>query len=140
MVRYDDVDAQVLSQADALRGADEATVAAEVDRLKALAEQIPDERDRRLALIRAAKLPELINGAPAPTSPEFARASMLLAQVLGNKGSAADQIAHAERVKTEIAELSRQAPPRESRTILRLNSTLKRLIERRRREAADDGS
>ena len=32
MVRYDDVDAQVLSQADALRGADEATVAAEVDR------------------------------------------------------------------------------------------------------------
>ena len=140
MVQYDDVDKQVLALADSLQGADVATVAAEVARLKALAEQIGNERDRRLATIRAEKLPELINGAPSPSSPEFSRASMLLAQVLADKGSAAEQIAHAERVTTEIGELARQAPPREFRTILRLNSTLKRLIDRRRREAADNES
>lgn len=140
MVDYDDVDAQVLALADSLQGADEATVAAEVDRLKALAEQITDDRSRELAVIRAGKLPELISGPQPGTSPQYWRASTLLAQVLSDHGSAADQIAHAERVKAEIGELARQAPRRESMTILRMNSTLMRLIERRRRESQDGGS
>lgn len=137
---FEAFDAQLLELADSLQGADEATVAAEVVRMKALAEQIADDRSRRLALIRAAKLPEFVNGAQPGTSPQFERASTLVAQVLGGKGSPADRIAHAERVKSEIAALSQQAPPRESMTILRMNSTLVRLIERLRNQGPDGGA
>lgn len=129
---YEAFDAQLLELADSLRGADESTVAAEIVRLKALAGQIADERSRRLALIRAEKLPEFISGPKPGTSPEYLRASTLLGQALADKGSPLERIAHAERAKTEIAALSRQAPRRESMTILRMNSTLVRLIERLR--------
>ncbi|MFD7160247.1 hypothetical protein ACFV9C_37050 [Kribbella sp. NPDC059898] len=138
MVDYDAVNAQVKSLAESLRGADDATVSAEMERLERLAEQIADEASRTMALIRVRKLPELINGPKAPTSPEFWRASTLLAQVLVDKGTPAERIAHAERVKREIGELSRQAPVRESMTVLRLNSTLARLIERLRQQSPDD--
>lgn len=137
---FETFDDQLIELADSLRGADEATVAAETERMTALAEQLPDERDRRLALIRVGKLPELIHGPQAPTSPEFARASSLLAQVLREQGTAAERIAHAQRVKSEIAELSKQAPPRESRTILRLNSTIVRWIERLQKDLPDNES
>jgi hypothetical protein len=136
VVQYDDVEKQLLALADSLRGADEATVAAEVARLTALAEQIEDGRSRRLAVIRAGKLPELVNGAQPGGSPQFERASTLVAQVLGSKGSPAERIAHAERAKAEIAVLSEQAPVRESMTIRRMNSTLVRLIERVRTEGS----
>ncbi|MFD3403488.1 hypothetical protein ACFWUU_22580 [Kribbella sp. NPDC058693] len=135
---YEAFDAQLLELADSLRGADEPTVAAEIVRLKALAGQIADERSRRLALIRAEKLPEFISGPKPGTSPQYLRASTLLGQALADKGSPLERIAHAERVKTEIAALSRQAPRRESMTILRMNSSLVRLIERLR--DGSDGS
>lgn len=136
---FDDFDAQLLELADSLEGADEATIAGEIVRLKALAAQIPDERSRRLALIRAEKLPEFVNGAQPGRSPQFERASTLVAQVLVDKGSPAERIAHAERAKAEIAALSEQAPARESMTILRMNSTLVRLIERVRNDGSGGG-
>jgi hypothetical protein len=139
MVEYDDVDAQVMALADSLQGADEATIAAEVARLKALAEQIADERSRQLALIRVQKLPDLIRGPQPGTSSEYWRAARLVTQVVNNKGTRAEQIDHAERAIREIGDLARQAPQREFRTILRMNSTLKRLIQRRRREGLDSG-
>jgi hypothetical protein len=133
-VDFDAFDAQLLELAGSLRGADEARVAVEVVRMKALAEQIADDRYRQLALVRAEKLPEFVNGAQPGTSPQFERASTLVAQVLVDKGSPVERIAHAERAKAEIAALSKQAPPRESMTILRMNSTLVRLIERLRND------
>jgi hypothetical protein len=139
-VDYDAFDAELLELADSLQGADESTVAAEVARMKALAEQITDERSRGHALIRAAKLPELITGPRPGTSPQYQRASALVAQVLIDESSPAERIAHAERAKTEIAELSRQAPRRESMTILRMNSSLVRFIERLRDDGLGSGS
>ena len=139
-VDFDTFDAQLLELADRLAGADEATVAAEIVRLKGLAEQIPDERLRRLALIRVDKLPELIRGPQPGTSPQYWRAASLVTQVINHKGTPAEQIEQAERAVTEIGTLARSAPEREFRTILRMNSTLKRLIERRRRENPDLGS
>jgi hypothetical protein len=139
-VDFDAFDAQLLELADTLEGADDARVAAEIVRLKALAAQIPDERLRRLALIRVEKLPEFISGARPGTSPQYQRASTVLGRVFADKRSPAERIAHAERAKTEIATLSRQAPPRESMTILRMNSSLARLIERLRSEGQDGGS
>jgi hypothetical protein len=129
-VDFETFDARLLELADALQGADEATVAAEIDRLTVLAQQVEDERSRRLALIRVQKLPELINGPRPGSSPQFRRASTLVAQVISGTGTPAERIAHAERAKAEIAELSAQAPPRESMTILRMNSALVRLVDR----------
>ncbi|TCC10391.1 hypothetical protein [Kribbella soli] len=137
---FETFDARLLELADSLQGADETTVAAEAVRMKASAEQIADERSRRLALIRVQKLPEFISGPKPGTSPEYWRAAGLLAQVVNDKGSAADRIAHAERAKSEIAALSKRAPARESMTILKMNSTLVRLIERLRSEGVEGGS
>lgn len=139
-VDFEAFDAQLLELADGLVGADDATVAAEIVRLKGLAEQIPDERLRRLALIRVEKLPEFINGPQPGSSSEYWRAAGLVTQVINDKGTPTEQIAHAERAITEIGALARQAPRPEFRTILRMNSTLKRLIERRRREGPDSGT
>ncbi|MGW6200642.1 hypothetical protein ACWF0M_31155 [Kribbella sp. NPDC055110] len=140
MVDFDAVDGQIRELSASLRGADEAAVSAEVERLKALAEQIADERSRRLALIRVEKLPALIRGPQPGTSPQYWRAASVVAQAISDKGSAGERIAHAERAKAEVAELSRQAPRRESMTILRMNSSLVRLIQRLRLEGADGGS
>jgi hypothetical protein len=71
-------------------------------------------------------------GAQPGASPQYWQAARLVTQVVNDKGSAADRIAHAERAKSEIAALSKQAPVRESLTILRMNSTLVRLVERLR--------
>ena len=60
--------------------------------------------------------------------------------MVNNKGTRDEQIDHAERAIREIGDLARQAPQREFRTILRMNSTLKRLIQRRRREGLDGGA
>ncbi|WP_427889259.1 hypothetical protein ACQHIV_38480 [Kribbella sp. GL6] len=139
-VDFETFDAQLLELADSLQGADETTVAAEAVRMKALAEQIEDEQSRRLALIRAEKLPEFVRGPQPGTSPQYWRAASLVTQVINDKGTPAEQIDHAQRAVAEIGTLARAAPEREFRTILRMNSTLKRLIERRRRENPDLGS
>ncbi|MEU8221855.1 hypothetical protein [Kribbella sp. NPDC048915] len=136
-VGYDEVKEQVRRLAESLQGADEATITAEVERLEGLAEQIPDERSRALALIRVRKLPDLVRGPQPGNSPQYRRAANLVTQVVNDQGTPAEQVEHAERAITEIGELARQAPQRERGTILRMNSTLKRLIERRRRESAD---
>jgi hypothetical protein len=82
-----------------------------------------------------------LSGGPKPgTSPEYWRAASLVTEVVNGKGSPAERIAHAERAKAEIAALSRQAPRRESMTILRMNSGLVRLIERLRSAGRDGGS
>jgi hypothetical protein len=139
-VNFDAVEAQVRELSVSLRGADEATVAAEVARLKELASRITDEQSRSLALIRAEKLPEFISGPKPGTSPQYWRAAELVTEVVNSKGSPADRIAAAEQAKSEIAALSKQAPQRESMTILRMNSTLVRLIERLHNDAQDSGS
>lgn len=126
---YDAADAQVLALSDALRGADAATVAAEVTRLKYLAAQITDEYSRRRALIRVEKLPELIHGPRPGTSPQYDRATRLVGQVMSGSGTPGERVDQAERAITEIGALAQQAPARESGTIMRMNSSLTRLIE-----------
>jgi hypothetical protein len=49
---YDRLDAEILELADSLQDADDATVAAEMRRLKDLAAQIPDELSRTRAMAR----------------------------------------------------------------------------------------
>jgi hypothetical protein len=131
---YQTVDAQVRALSDSLRGADQATIAAEVDRLTNLAALIPDELWRARALARAARLPELITGPSAGTSEQFERAVQLQGQAVSAQGSPQERIAVAESAIRAIAELAEQAPEREAATILRMNSSLARLIEELRPE------
>lgn len=126
---YDTVDAQVRELSDSLQGADHATVAAEVSRLKGLAAKIPDALWRARALARVDRLPELISGPAAGASAQFERAAGLVGDVMGAQGSPEERIAAAERAIREIADLAEQAPAEESGTILRMNSSLARLIE-----------
>jgi hypothetical protein len=128
-VDYDTVDAQVRELSDSLQGADHATVAAEVSRLRGLAAQIPDKLWRARAMARADRLPELISGAPAGGSEQFKRATQLVGEVMGAQGSPDKRIAAAEVAIREIATLADQAPAEESGTILRMNSSLARLVE-----------
>jgi hypothetical protein len=126
---FETVDTQVRALSDSLRGADQATIAAEVERLKGLAALIPDDLWRARAMARAERLPELITG-PAPgTSEQFERAVQLQGEAASAQGSTEERIAVAESAIRAIAELAEQAPAREAGTILRMNSSLARLIE-----------
>ncbi|ADB29772.1 hypothetical protein Kfla_0651 [Kribbella flavida DSM 17836] len=131
---YQTVDTQVRALSELLRGADQATIAAEVDRLKNLAAQIPDDLWRARAVARAQRLPELITGPAAGTSEQFERAVQLQGQAASAQGTTQDRIAAAESAIRAIAELADQAPAREAGTILRMNSSLARLIEQLRVE------
>jgi hypothetical protein len=128
-VDYDTVDAQVRELSDSLQGADRATVAAEVSRLRGLAARIPDQLWRARAMARVDRLPELISGAAAGGSEQFERATQLVGDVMGAQGSPDERIAAAELAIREIATLADHAPAEESGTILRMNSSLARLVE-----------
>lgn len=123
------MDAQVRELSDSLQGADRATVAAEVSRLRGLAALIPDELWRARAVARVDRLPELISGPAAEGSEQFERATQLVGEVMGAQGSPDERIAAAELAIREIATLADQAPAEESGTILRMNSSLARLVE-----------
>lgn len=126
---YETLSAEVLRLADSLHDADDATVAAEVRRLKGLAAQIPDEMSRTHALARAERLPELIAGPRVGSSEQYERAVQLMGEAHGFEGTPEERIAFADDAATKIAALAEQAPARESMTILRMNSSLARLIE-----------
>jgi hypothetical protein len=126
---YDAVDAEVQELSYTLRDADAATVTAEVDRLRGLAGQIADETARRRALARIERLPQLIAGPPVGTSPQYERATQLVGAAHSAQGTPDDRIAFAERATAELTRLAGEAPPNEAGTILRMNSSLARLIE-----------
>lgn len=125
---YDTLIAEVRALSDSLDGADPARVAIEMRRLKGLAAEIPDDLGRARAMARIDRLPELISGPAAGTSEQFDRATRLVSEVMSTPGSSADRIRAAEQAINEIAALADRAPTNESMTILRMNSSLARLI------------
>ncbi|MFI5732344.1 hypothetical protein ACIA49_19645 [Kribbella sp. NPDC051587] len=135
---YEALNAEVLAVSDRLRNADEATVAAEVERLTALAAEIPDDFSRMRAMARVAKLPELISGPALGQSEQYEKATHLVGTAMSADGTTEERIAVAERIASEIAELAASAPPRESGTILRMNSSVARLIQELREQSQED--
>jgi hypothetical protein len=136
-VDYETLNDEILAVSDRLEDADEATVAAETERLRGLAAQLPDEFSRLRATAQIDRLPELIWGPPAGTSEEYTRATNLVASALHAEGTPAERIALADRVATEVAELAAAAPREESGTILRMNSSIARLIEELRQASPE---
>lgn len=134
---YEALNAEVLLLSDRLHDADEATVAAEVERLTALAAQIPDDFSRMRAMARVAKLPELIWGPAVGQSEQYEEAIHLVGSALSAKGTTAERIALAEQVATKVADLAAAAPRRESGTILRMNSSVARLIQELREQSQE---
>ena|SRR5690349_5476180 len=134
---YEALSAEVLLLSDRLDDADEATVAAEVERLTALAAQIPDDFSRMRAMARVASLPELIWGPAVGQSEQYEEAVHLVGSAMSASGTPAERIALADQVATKIADLAAAAPPRESGTILRMNSSVARLILELREQAQE---
>lgn len=130
-MNYETVSAEVRRLSYDLRGADDATVAAEQARLRALADQIEDEVSRRSARARVDALPIRLAGPKLGTSPEYAEATSLAGRAHGLtslSGPAEQQLAEAHRIRTRIGELAHQAPAAEQMTILRMNSSVARVI------------
>jgi len=126
---YETVNEQILNLAWDLRTADDATVADHQARLRLMAEQITDDLWRRRALQRVNKLPELIRGPQPGKSPEYSQAVSLVGRAHGLEGPTDERIAELKRTKRMVADLARQAPRNEYMTIMRMNSSLVRLIE-----------
>ncbi|SRR6266542_96791 len=116
-----------------LHDADQATIGGHMDRLRAKAEQITDDRWRENAISRIADLPRLIAGPPLGRSPEYSQAVRLAAQAHGATGSAEERIAICDRIMTQIAELASRAPAEEYMVIKRMNSSIVRTISALRR-------
>jgi predicted RNase H-like nuclease len=128
-VQYETVEAELQRLIDNLYGAAPAVVRAETDRLRALAEQVQDERGRERALFRAAQLPRLVAGPLTGTSPQYEQAQFLLGRALAGTGPAETRIPEIERIINQIGDLANQAPSREAGAIRRTTSTLLRLID-----------
>lgn len=126
-VDYETVEAELQRLSDALYGAEPATVQAESDRLRRMAEQVQDERGRERAIFRAGQLPSLVAGPAAATSEQYRQAQLLLDRAIGGEGPAQARITEIEQIIRQIGELADQAPPGESGAIRRSTSTLLRL-------------
>jgi hypothetical protein len=111
-----------------LRSADRTRVATEVERLRRLAEQIEDPLWRQRALHQVQKFPEPGTAPSATGSEQLRQAQSLSSKAFRLEGSAEQRIAELQRLRTEIGDLSGQAPPHERLTILRLNSAITRMI------------
>jgi hypothetical protein len=128
-VGQETVEAELRRLIDDLHDADPARIQAETERLRALAEQIPDERGRERALFRAGSLPRLIAGPARATSEQFHEAQVLLARALAGTGSAQSRIAEIEQIIDQIGALANQAPPGEAGAIRRTTAPLLRLLD-----------
>lgn len=126
---YDAIHDEIIELRYRLWDADEETIAAHQTRLRAMAEQIPDDLWRRRALQRIGTLPELIRP-NLGTSPQYSEAVTIVSRAHGFEGPVEERLAELKRTKTRVAELARQAPRDEYMTIMRMNSSLKRLIQR----------
>lgn len=124
---YETIRAEVVELSYRLWDADDETIAEHQARLQALAEQIPDELWRRRALQRVRKLPQLVRPRLG-SSPQYSQAVTLVGRAHGLEGPVEARIAELDRTMTQVAELARQAPRSEYMAILRMNSSLKRLI------------
>jgi hypothetical protein len=128
-VGQETIEAELRRLLDDLRGAPPEVVQAETERLRALAQQIQDERDRERALFRAGQLPRLLAGPAVPTSEQFRRAEALFAQAVASEEPPQDRIPQIERIIEQIGVLAGQAPVREAGAIRRLTSPLSRLVD-----------
>jgi hypothetical protein len=133
-VDYQTIDKELFALGITLENADDATVHAHMERLRALAAQIDDETDRLRALRRIDRLPRLARPAPLGESPQYAEALRIVAQSHEFQGTAAERLAQADQTATRVAELARQAPPLEGAAIMRMNTSLKRRIDALRHE------
>jgi len=128
-VDYETVEAELQRLLDDLHGATPVAVQAETDRLRALAEQIQDERGRERALFRAGQLPRLLAGPATPTGEQFRQAQELFAQAVDYDRPADVRIPQIERIIEQIGVLAGEAPVREAGAIRRLTSPLLRLLD-----------
>lgn len=126
---YDTIDAEVRQLIYELLDADDEVIASHQARLRVMAEQIPDDLWRRRALQRVGTLPALIRP-NLGTSPQYSEAVTIVGRAHGLQGPADERLAELRRTKSRVAELARQAPRDEYMTIMRMNSSLKRLIQR----------
>jgi hypothetical protein len=128
-VGQETVEAELRRLLDDLHGAPPAVVQAETERLRALAQQIQDQRDRERALFRAGQLPRLLAGPAVPASEQFRRAEALFAEAVESEEPPQDRIPQIERIIEQIGILAGQAPVREAGAIRRLTSPLSRLVD-----------
>jgi hypothetical protein len=128
-VGQETIEAELRRLLDDLRGAPPEVVQAETERLRALAQQIQDERDRERALFRAGSLPRLLAGPAVPTSEQFHAAQVLLGRALAGTGSARSRIAEIEQIIDQIGALANEAPPGEAGAIRRTTAPLLRLLD-----------
>ncbi|MEV8374500.1 hypothetical protein AB0P21_17305 [Kribbella sp. NPDC056861] len=127
-VDYEAVEAELQRLLDNLKGASPEVIEAESARLRAMADQVEDERGRENAQGRAAELQRLLAGPPKATSEQFHQAQILFARAINSEDPAQVRIPQIERTIQEIGALAAQAPHREAGAIRRLNSPLSRLI------------
>jgi hypothetical protein len=66
---------------------------------------------------------------PLGESPQYAEALQVVARARRFEGTAQERFEAIDRAATRVAELARQAPPKESPAILRMNHLLKPMYD-----------
>jgi hypothetical protein len=109
---------------------DDATIASEIIRLRALAETIADPAGRKRAGNLIASIEDVLSYSDAPLSDAMTEAIRVHLRAGADGGTPAERIARAEAGMDEIARISESVDDRsESDAILEMNESLAKLID-----------
>ena len=128
---YDAFDVELRRVLDAAtaRSLDEATLAAEVDRLRGLANLVEPAADRKLAGSHLTSLERALSYEPPPLSDELAEAIRVQSRAQSAEGTPAQRIEHLSAAIAEIGRIADAASPADHPRILDLNEPLSILLE-----------
>ena len=128
---YDAFDVELRRVLDAAtaRSLDEATLAAEVDRLRGLATLVEPAADRKLAGSHLTSLERALSYEPPPLSDELAEAIRVQSRAQSAEGTPAERIEHLSVAIAEIGRIADAASPADHPRILDLNEPLSILLE-----------
>ncbi|WP_329483073.1 hypothetical protein OG555_12865 [Kribbella sp. NBC_01484] len=128
---YDAFDVELRRVLDAAtaRSLDEATLAAEVDRLRELATLVEPAADRRLAGSHLMSLEQALSYEPPPLSDELAEAIRVQSRAQSADGAPTERIEHLTAAIAQIGRIADAASPADHPRILDLNEPLSILLE-----------
>jgi hypothetical protein len=129
VLSYAEFDAEYGRLLAAAGGMDDAMLASELTRMRALQWQLADESERELAAASLATLEDVLTVTSEPSSDAMVRAVAALSRAGDERGTPRERVVRARAGMDEIARIAETADPAERTAILDMTESLAMLID-----------
>jgi hypothetical protein len=129
VLSYAEFDAEYGRLLAAAGGMDDAMLASELTRMRALQWQLADESERELAGASLATLEDVLTVTSEPSSDAMVRAVAALSRAGDERGTPQERVERARAGMDEIARIAETADPAERNAILDMTESLAMLID-----------